>query len=349
MTPDFNMHNSIYVPPMENVNFHVHPTILTLVQNNQYSGLPSEDPNAHITRFIRACGMYRQKGVSEEIVRLKLFSFSVIGEAARWLESQDDIYFRTWQQLHREFMNEFFPITKTMRIRRLIQEFKQGRLESLGEAWRRFKVLKRQCPQDLMHPWEMISSFYGGLTDEGKMLLDSSSSGAFVSLALQEAEELIERISKNTSCWYDRRRDHGGIYEVDNRVASEAKIEAMNHEIKKLQAMVEKMEGKPKPCMALALYCNICGGPHDTNICTSPSASEQVEAVDYQRNFNFNAYGQNQRSNNNWKQGEGWNNSNNDGYQARGQYNYGSKPAYGQNDKNRLMYNHNQGNGNQMT
>ncbi|MEQ5213031.1 hypothetical protein ABN235_18940, partial [Morganella morganii] len=71
MTPDFNMHNSIYVPPMENVNFHVHPTILTLVQNSQYSGLPSEDPNAHITRFIRACGMYKQEGVSEEIVRLK--------------------------------------------------------------------------------------------------------------------------------------------------------------------------------------------------------------------------------------------------------------------------------------
>ncbi|MEQ5253629.1 hypothetical protein, partial [Escherichia coli] len=109
------------------------------------------------------------------------------------------------------------------------------------------------------------------------------------------------------------------------------------------------MEGKPKPCMALALYCNICGGPHDTNICTSPPASEQVEVVDYQRNSNFNAYGQNQRSNNNWKQGEGWNNSHNDGYQAQRQYNYGQKPAYGQNDKNRLMYNQNQGNGNQMT
>ncbi|MEQ5154408.1 hypothetical protein ABN254_21560, partial [Providencia rettgeri] len=170
---------------------------------------------------------------------------------------------------------------------------------------------------------------------------------AFVSLTLQEAEELIERISKNTSSWYERRGDHGGIYEVDNRVASEAEIEAMNHEIKKLQAMVEKMEGKPKPNMALALYCNICGGSHDTNICTSPSASEQVEAVDYQRNSNYNAYGGNQRPNNNWKQGEGWNN--NDGYQARGKYNYGNKPAYGQNDKGRLMYNQNHGNGDQMT
>ncbi|MEQ5265878.1 hypothetical protein [Escherichia coli] len=50
MTPDFNMHNSIYVPPMENVNFHVHPTILTLVQNNKYLGLPSEGISEALAR-----------------------------------------------------------------------------------------------------------------------------------------------------------------------------------------------------------------------------------------------------------------------------------------------------------
>ncbi|XP_031095111.1 uncharacterized protein LOC115999397 [Ipomoea triloba] len=274
-----------------NVNFHVHPTILTLVQNSQYSGLPSEDPHAHITRFIRARGIYRQEGVSEEIIRLKLFPFSVIGEAARWLESQDVHHFRSWQQLHKGFMNEFFLITKAMRIRRHIQEFKQ---------------------------------------------------------ALPKAKELIERISKNTSCWYDRREEHGGMYEVNSHVANEAKIEAMNHEIKKLQAMVKKMEGKTKPYMALALYCNICGGLHDTNICTSPSAAEHVEAVDYQRGPSYNAYGGNQRQNNNWKQGDGWNN-NDEGFQTRVHYNYGNKPTYRQNEKGRLTYGQNQGNGGQMT
>ena len=64
MTPDFNMHNSIYVPPMENVNFHVHPTILTLVQNSQYSGLPSEDPNAHITRSYEHVGCINKKALA---------------------------------------------------------------------------------------------------------------------------------------------------------------------------------------------------------------------------------------------------------------------------------------------
>lgn len=53
------------------------------------------------------------------------------------------------------------------------------------------------------------------------------------------------------------------MYEVKENVASDAKVEAMNHEIRRLQSMVEKLEAKSKSCMALALYCNICDGPHD--------------------------------------------------------------------------------------
>lgn len=120
MTPDFSMHNSIYVPPLENLNFHIHPSLLNLVQNNSFSGLPLEDPHVHITRSVRACGMFRQEGVSDEIVRLKLFPFSVIGEASRWLDSQDDNYFHSWGQLHMESMNELFPLTKTIKVRKKV-------------------------------------------------------------------------------------------------------------------------------------------------------------------------------------------------------------------------------------
>ena len=153
-----------------------------------------------------------------------MFPFSVIGEAAKWLDSQDDNYFRSWAQLHKEFMNEFFPLTKTMKVRKQVQEFKQSPLESLGEAWRRFKRLKRQCPPDLLHPWDVVSSFYGGLGDESKMLLDSSSRGAFVSLPLEEAEELIEKISSNTTYWYNKWESKAGIYEVNDHVAQDARV-----------------------------------------------------------------------------------------------------------------------------
>lgn len=123
MTPDFSMHNYIYVPPLENQNFHIHPSVLNLVQNSPFGGLPSEDPHVHFTRFIQACGMHKQEGMSDEVIRLNLFPFSVIGEASRWLDSQDDHHFWSWPQLHKEFMNEFFPLTKTMKVSKQVQEF----------------------------------------------------------------------------------------------------------------------------------------------------------------------------------------------------------------------------------
>ncbi|XP_019165306.1 PREDICTED: uncharacterized protein LOC109161359 [Ipomoea nil] len=115
------------------------------------------------------------------------------------------------------------------------------------------------------------------------MLLDSSSSGAFVSSSPADAEALIERISSNTSFWYNKRDSRPSMHEVKESVAQEAKVEAITQEIKILQAVVEKLEAKAQPCMALALYYNVCGGPHDTNICKSSINIEEVEVVNYQQ------------------------------------------------------------------
>nr|GMD95386.1 hypothetical protein DM860_007403 [Ipomoea batatas] len=116
-------------------------------------------------------------------------------------------------------------------------------------------------------------------------------------------------ISANTSCWYNKRDSKSGLFEVSNSTASDARIEAMGHEIRRLQARIEKMGKQPhegNPCMSLALYCDICGGPHGTQECTSTyddPGCEQVSVVGYQRPQNFNSYG---NTNQNWRQGQGW-------------------------------------------
>nr|GMD95385.1 uncharacterized protein LOC109154451 [Ipomoea batatas] len=93
-------------------------------------------------------------------------------------------------------------------------------------------------------------------------------------------------ISANTSCWYNKRDSKSGLFEVSNSTASDARIEAMGHEIRRLQARIEKMGKQPhegNPCMSLALYCDICGGPHGTQECTStyddPGCEQEVSVV----------------------------------------------------------------------
>ncbi|XP_019190721.1 PREDICTED: uncharacterized protein LOC109185195 [Ipomoea nil] len=172
------------------------------------------------------------------------------------------------------------------------------------------------------------------------MLLDSSSSGAFVSSSPANAEALIERISSNISFWYNKRDSRLEMYEVKGSVAHVAKFEATTQEIKKLQAVVDKLEAKSQPCMALALYCNICGGPHDTNIRKSTIQIEEVEAANYPPPQRPNGLGS---ENANWKQGSGWQNQ---GYQGRTQ----GKNAYGTGMERRITYgpNYNQGQSNTL-
>ena len=40
-------------PPIEANNFELKPTLITMVQQHQFTGHPSEDPNEHLGRFMR--------------------------------------------------------------------------------------------------------------------------------------------------------------------------------------------------------------------------------------------------------------------------------------------------------
>jgi len=43
----------IVYPTVDGDNFEIKPALLNLVQQNQFSGSPTEDPNLHISTFLR--------------------------------------------------------------------------------------------------------------------------------------------------------------------------------------------------------------------------------------------------------------------------------------------------------
>ena len=47
----------------------------------------TEDPYAHLEKFIEICNTVKIVGVPDEAIRLNLFLFSLTGEAKRWLHS----------------------------------------------------------------------------------------------------------------------------------------------------------------------------------------------------------------------------------------------------------------------
>ena len=90
---DFTMPNisgsfgGIVALTIANNNFEIKPSIIQMVQNNQFGGLQGEDPYAHILTFLNVCATFKINGVTDDAIRLRLFPFLVKDKAQRWLIS----------------------------------------------------------------------------------------------------------------------------------------------------------------------------------------------------------------------------------------------------------------------
>ena len=69
---------------MEANNFELKPALITMVQQHQYTGHPSEDPNEHMGRFLWMENTLKFNGVRPEVIKLQLFPFSLRDVAANW-------------------------------------------------------------------------------------------------------------------------------------------------------------------------------------------------------------------------------------------------------------------------
>ena len=65
----------------------INAALLNLVMKDQFSGLPSEDAATHLNNFVDLCDMQKKKDVDNDIVKLKLFPFSLRDRAKTWFSS----------------------------------------------------------------------------------------------------------------------------------------------------------------------------------------------------------------------------------------------------------------------
>jgi hypothetical protein len=75
-------------PPAPKANFYeIKPALLNLVMKEQFSGASSDDVAAHLNNFVKLCEMQKYKDVDDNIIKLKLFPFSLRERAKDWLLS----------------------------------------------------------------------------------------------------------------------------------------------------------------------------------------------------------------------------------------------------------------------
>ena len=78
---------AIQRPPIQVNNFELKAVTLHMLQNILFHGLPSENPNMHLTNFIEVCDTIKYNWVTKEALRLRLFLLSLGDRAKHWLTS----------------------------------------------------------------------------------------------------------------------------------------------------------------------------------------------------------------------------------------------------------------------
>src|ERR1043165_5210441 len=95
-----------------------------------FHGLESESPYLHLRDFDEVCATFNDQACTTEIIKLKLFPFSLKDKAKTWLNSLKPRSIGTWQEMQTEFLKKFFSIHKTNALKRQIQNFSQNANEA---------------------------------------------------------------------------------------------------------------------------------------------------------------------------------------------------------------------------
>ena len=135
----------ILIPPIQANNFELKVVTLQLLQGILFHGLPSKDPNTHLTSFLEVCNNVKCNGVTEEAIRLRLFPLSLSDRTKKWLTFEPPNSITSWADLVQFFLTKYCHPAKTAQMRIKINNFAQKDNESLIEMWDRYKELLRKC------------------------------------------------------------------------------------------------------------------------------------------------------------------------------------------------------------
>ena len=173
-------------PPIEASNFELKPALI-MVQQHQFTGHPSEDPNEHLGKFMRIENTVKLNGVRPDVIKLQLFPFSLRDVATTWFDSLPVGSVNTWEELVEAFMSRFFSPALTTERRREIIVFKKGEDESLYTTWERFKRLLKRRPMHGIDPTTQMDICYHAMNYTSKGIIDASCYGGFKRRSAEEA------------------------------------------------------------------------------------------------------------------------------------------------------------------
>ncbi|XP_022159060.1 uncharacterized protein LOC111025500 [Momordica charantia] len=190
---------------------------------------------------------------------------------------------------------KYFPPSKNAKYRSEINNFQQFVGESVSESWERFKRLMQKYLYQGIPRCIQIKTYYNGLDDATRLVIDASANGALLAKPYAEAFNILERISSNNQSWSDPRAIHGkgskGFNESESFTALNLKIENLTDLVMRSmthQSTVGASAGKANVSHIQGISCSFCVGEYRYNNC--PGNPESVHYLGNAQNNENNPY-----------------------------------------------------------
>ncbi|KAL4362910.1 hypothetical protein GQ457_04G015550 [Hibiscus cannabinus] len=163
------------MPDFEAEHFELKPVMFNMLNTiGQFGGTPNENARQHLKSFLEICNSFKIHGVSNDVLKLKLFPYSLRDKAKTWLNNLQPGSLQSWTQLCRSFLAKFSYTNMTDHLRNQITSFRQEDDEAMHEAWERYIDLFKRCPMHGLPEWTQVSIFYNSVNTPMRMMLDAS-------------------------------------------------------------------------------------------------------------------------------------------------------------------------------
>ena len=156
---------------------------------------------AHLTKLNDIATLFTHDEKSRYLYILKIFPFSLKGDAKTWYNSLAPGCVHSPQDMIYYFSAKYFPAHKKQAALREIYNFVQIKEESLPQDWGRLCQLLNALPDHPLKKNEILDIFYNGLIDASRGFLGSCGGCVFRERTVEQAEELLNNILKNYNDW----------------------------------------------------------------------------------------------------------------------------------------------------
>nr|GEX40250.1 reverse transcriptase domain-containing protein [Tanacetum cinerariifolium] len=255
-------------------NFRLKNGMIQQVQNScQFHGVPSDDANKHLEKFLHVTQSIKVNGVTDDALRLYLFPHSFTHHATAWFDRLPRNSINTFEQMAKIFLEKYFPPSMVTKLRNKITNFCQRPDESLFEAWERYKLSIDRCPNHNMLPVTQIDTFYNGLTLRHHDTINATVGGTFLKRHLEECYDLIENMTAHYNDWDTSAQRSESSSSINSSSVTEIiELKAEMAEINKNLIRVLRVNQQVK---AVTPNYKTCGGPHSFSDCPATVGNTQ--------------------------------------------------------------------------